>query len=352
MASSIDEVKEIRDKAEAMRQYARQTRESLVMQNRCAEIKLRAERRIGEMLREGEVSRRGQNNLLRGRTTQPREPEPTLADLGISKSQSSRYQMISRIDSQQFERRVREIQESGKELTSKEMLGYAKYLERERAREVTRQKAKEEAASVKPDERMTILHGDFREVLAEPILEPESVDLVLTDPPYAKEYLHLWADLSKFAAQVLKPGRLLVTYSGQYHLAEVMRLLSLHLQYVWTAAVVHKNRPDTVFPLRIMTCWKPVLVFSRGRYSPIERLEWFKDRIDGDGRCKSHHDWQQGVGEAGHIIEALTLEGNLVVDPFLGSGAAAVACKRLKRRFLGCDVDADAVNVARGRLAE
>ncbi len=51
-AKSIDEVKDIRDKAEAMRLYARQAHDSLGMQNQCAEIKLRAERKLGEMFQE------------------------------------------------------------------------------------------------------------------------------------------------------------------------------------------------------------------------------------------------------------------------------------------------------------
>ena len=54
LATSIDEVKEIRDKAEALRAYVRQQGEGLEMQNQCAEIKLRAERRAGEILSEQE----------------------------------------------------------------------------------------------------------------------------------------------------------------------------------------------------------------------------------------------------------------------------------------------------------
>jgi len=50
IAASIDEVKKIRDQSEALRQYARQQKLSLEMQNRCAEIKIRAERRAGEIL--------------------------------------------------------------------------------------------------------------------------------------------------------------------------------------------------------------------------------------------------------------------------------------------------------------
>jgi len=52
LATSIDEVKDIRNKAEALRAYAKQAGESLDMQNQCAEIKIRAERRAGELIPE------------------------------------------------------------------------------------------------------------------------------------------------------------------------------------------------------------------------------------------------------------------------------------------------------------
>ena len=45
LVTRIDEVKEIRDKAEALRAYSKRAGESLEMQNNCAEIKIRAERR-------------------------------------------------------------------------------------------------------------------------------------------------------------------------------------------------------------------------------------------------------------------------------------------------------------------
>ena len=51
-AKSIDEIKEIRDKMQALHAYSKQAKESLVVQNNIAEIKIRAERRAGEMLKE------------------------------------------------------------------------------------------------------------------------------------------------------------------------------------------------------------------------------------------------------------------------------------------------------------
>ncbi|MGO9121233.1 MAG: DNA-methyltransferase [Desulfomonilaceae bacterium] len=350
LATTVDEVKQVRDRAEAMRVYARQAQYSLEMQNMCAEIKLRAERKLGELLRESEISANSIQNLLRGRGVRPRGSTPTLSDLGISKSQSSRWQLISTLSSEEFEDRIRVVKESGRELTSSDMATYAKAQRRIQERITKRAASLREAETVKADERVRVVHGDFRKVFVESTVQNDSVDLLLTDPPYLGKYLPLWGDLGKFAARVLKPGKLLVTYSGHYHLPEVIGLLSQHLEYVWIAAIVYPSFPATVFDRRLKTSWKPALLFSKGKYEPLENLEWFADRIEGDGRNKSHHKWEQGIGESEYFIENLTYEGDLVVDPFLGSGTNGLAAKRLQRRFLGCDVDENAVKTALYRL--
>ncbi len=54
-----------------------------------------------------------------------------------------------------------------------------------------------------------IINDDFRNVN----IKDNSIDLILTDPPYPKEYLPLWKDLSFFASRVLKPSKFLLTYS-------------------------------------------------------------------------------------------------------------------------------------------
>jgi len=123
-AHRIDEVKEIRDKAEALRQYIRQQGESLEMQNQAAEIKLRAERRAGEMLKEGDRAQSG-DNLLRGNIMQPREA-PTLDELGISKIQSHRWQTEASLPEEEFERHIAETKQSGGELTSTGLYNLAK----------------------------------------------------------------------------------------------------------------------------------------------------------------------------------------------------------------------------------
>ena len=87
-AHRVDEVKSIRDKAVAMQAYAKQAKDStLIVQ--ATEIRMRAERRAGELLIEmeqrGERRAQGQGDG-KGRSAQPL---PKLADLGINKTQSS-----------------------------------------------------------------------------------------------------------------------------------------------------------------------------------------------------------------------------------------------------------------------
>ena len=51
-------------------------------------------------------------------------------------------------------------------------------------------------------------------------------------------------------------------------------------------------------------------------------------------------------------IEVSSLEGALVLDPFVGSGTMAVASKELRRQFIGIDLNPISVKLARKRLSQ
>src|SRR5882724_8204736 len=104
-AKSFDEVKEIRDKAEALRLYTRQAGEGLEMQNWCAEIKLRAERRAGELLKERETD------------LHPVSRERILPE-GISHIQSHRWQTIADLPEGAFEFNIAHTKGIENELTT------------------------------------------------------------------------------------------------------------------------------------------------------------------------------------------------------------------------------------------
>jgi len=350
LATRIDEVKSIRDKAAAIQAYLKQSGESLEIQNMAAEIKIRAERRAGEILHEMDLHKGGRPSENRSH----REIGfPRLRDLDIDRNMSSRCQLIASIPQKDFDDRVAEIKGKGQELTSKEFLSLAGYLQRERERQDRRRAAFEEAEKVQPDDRIKVFHGDFREVLNEETVATDSVSLVLTDPMYGREHLPLWADLARFASRVLKPGSLLVAYSGQTYLPEVLKALEAHLTYVWVVGVRY-SYPNNIFPLRIKNSLKLLLLFSKGAYDPGPSQYWLHDLIDGDGypETKRESELQQGCKEAEYLIETLTHPGDLVVDPFTGTGTVAVAAKRKGRRFIGAEISKERYDLAVSRIAQ
>lgn len=124
-ARSIDDLREIRDKAEAIRAYMKQAGESLVVQNQAAEIKVRAERRAGELLA-------GMDGMGEHGGDRKSSCTTKLDDLGLSKSQSHRWQTIASIPEDTFEAFIDDTASSKKEITSVGLYKLGKQL---RARE-------------------------------------------------------------------------------------------------------------------------------------------------------------------------------------------------------------------------
>lgn len=125
-AHAIDEVKDIRDKAEAMAAYARQAKDVEMIQW-VTEIKVRAERKAGEMLAEME-----KNPGAKGSGSNQHEVRshdvtaPKLSDLGISKNESSRWQKLAAVPEDKFEQAVSAAKEIAGEVTTAAMLRAAK----------------------------------------------------------------------------------------------------------------------------------------------------------------------------------------------------------------------------------
>jgi N6-adenosine-specific RNA methylase IME4 len=115
--NTIDEVKDVRDKAEAMRVYAKQAKLGLDAQNHAAEIKIRAERRAGELLKEmdkhpaGRPPKEGKISDI----VSPIPTPPTLSELGISNKQSSRWQALAGIPEEKFEAALESKKAEGQE---------------------------------------------------------------------------------------------------------------------------------------------------------------------------------------------------------------------------------------------
>ena len=130
-AVTVDEAKDIRDKGEAMRAYARQAK-NRGLEIQAAEIRLRAERRIGQMMQAQKDA--GLLNTGRPEKRGPSNPvsKPTLEDAGIDKNLAKRARKLAASSNEEFEAVIDEWREQDGPVTlnpitdSREILDAAK----------------------------------------------------------------------------------------------------------------------------------------------------------------------------------------------------------------------------------
>jgi hypothetical protein len=99
----VDEVKDIRDKARAIEMYTRQA-QNTEAERQAIEIRLRAERRCGELLIPREMAKGARGSGSNQHEVRSHDVSaPPLADLGISHNQSSQWQKLAAIPDEEFE---------------------------------------------------------------------------------------------------------------------------------------------------------------------------------------------------------------------------------------------------------
>ncbi|MGI5818105.1 MAG: DNA methyltransferase [Armatimonadota bacterium] len=180
-------------------------------------------------------------------------------------------------------------------------------------------------------------------------VEAESCDLILTDPPYGENAIASYGELAEFARHALTPTGSLLVMTGQCHLPQVIQQLS-DLTYQWTLAYIVDSGGSPIAPTmqrRVNSWWKPILWFTRDGYDgPVHG-----DVIRSGPKAKDSHSWQQDAEGMEFLIRSFSQVGELVCDPFLGTGTTGEAAMKLGREFVGADVDEDAVTLARARLS-
>ena len=222
--------------------------------------------------------------------------------------------------------------------------------------------------------------SDYREFLRS--LDRNSVDLVLTDPPYAVsrktgfssvkngvqrfavsmdfgEWDHQQIDLAAFADEtyrVLRRGGTVIVWYDLWKISHVYDALAVAGFKMLRLIVWNKTNP---VPLN-----SKCIYLSNSREMAVVGVKGgsptFHSRYDsGDYSYpiprhggKRIHPTQKPLDLFRELIRKHSSPGDLVIDPFLGSGTTAVAALQEDRLFAGCDIDESYTQAAKTRLRQ
>jgi len=214
----------------------------------------------------------------------------------------------------------------------------------------------------------TVFHGDCMQVMHQ--FPANSIDGIITDPPYGIDYHatrrkdkarwfpKIANDRAPFiwwlseAARILKPDGALLCFT-RFDTEEAFRFairlagLQPKTQIIWDKGVHGVGDCLGDVGLRhenIIFATKGRFRFPGGRPVSVVRVP----RLSSP---KLTHPNEKPVELLKHLVEAVTKPGDLVLDPFLGSGTTAVAAKLTGRRYIGVELDRGYALAARSRLA-
>jgi hypothetical protein len=228
-AKSVDEVKTIRDKAVAMQVYAEQAKNKSLEAD-AAEIRERAEYRLGEMLAAQHNAGLlnpgtrliGGGNGAGGSVRNPPAGLPTLKELGIGKALANKARKAFSLRKDIFEAALNERR---RQLLASARIEPLLTIANRRQRQAERDAIQQAATAAMPP----LVNDRYRLVCADMSttdgIEPESVDTIITDLPYPREYLPCFEHLGRRALEWLKPGGCLLVMSGQSYLPEMFAAL-------------------------------------------------------------------------------------------------------------------------------
>ena len=232
----------------------------------------------------------------------------------------------------------------------------------------------------------TIINADCIKALKK--INNKSVHLVLTDPPYnlgqfmRKRNTNLkkmrenqfayagWDDLpydewlnemDSFLSEsyrILVNGGTLLVFMSIIKVESIITLAEKNGFYYKTTGIWHKTNPmPRNMNLHFVNSTEAWIYFTKGTntgtFNNKGKLvhDFFETSLTTKSEKKyGKHPTQKPIKLIDNLISLLSNEGDIVVDPFIGSGTTGVSCKKLNRNFIGIEADKEYVDIANKRL--
>lgn len=198
-------------------------------------------------------------------------------------------------------------------------------------------------------------------------LDTNSIDMVVTDPPYGMEFRSNYRKVRY--ERIANDGNVDWTEEVIGELYRVMKpdtalywFCSFHSIDVFLSVIKNK------FNIKNILIWEKNntgMGDLTGSYAPKYEMIIFahKGRRLLNGRRdpdilhfnrtgNKNHPTEKPVDLLEYLISKSSNEGDLILDPFIGSGSTAVACKNINRQYIGIEIDLEYYRIATERLKE
>ncbi len=182
----------------------------------------------------------------------------------------------------------------------------------------------------------------------------DSIDIIITDPPYPRQFLDCWKKLAIFAYKKLKKDGIVIAISGQSYLPEVFKNMNIEgLNYYWTGAIYTPGTSPNLQNKRLNTNWKPFLFYVKGEYNKtFQKSDVYISNYSDTKNGQEFHKWGQSYPIFNQLVIDYSYSNDIICDPFLGGGTTGIACLNNKRKFIGIEIDTQVFDMAKKRIID
>lgn len=230
-----------------------------------------------------------------------------------------------------------------------------------------------------------MIHGDCLEAIKE--MPNECVDMVIADFPYnisnygrsitkvgsdfktadfgewdkfkVEEHIEWVLNVMKEINRVLKKDRCAFVFLDNHYIGHYVYLIErkIGLQQKCPIILYKKNPVPQLFKRNFRSSFETCALFVKNKDKKCTVFNFLSQQImknvqEYNLAKLTKHPTEKNLKVIKRFIQICSNKGEIVLDPFIGSGTTAVACKELGRRWIGIEISSEYCEMAEKRLRQ